>query len=375
MIALYILVAFFFWMSLYLYVPTLPTYAQTKTDSLTFVGVILAQQGLWQALVRLPLGIAADSLGRRKPFIITGIVLAGVGATVMAVSDSALGLLVGRAITGMAAGTWVPQVAAFSSLYPAQEAIQASAILTVSGSVGRGLSSSVTGSLNELGGYSLAFYGAIGIAGVALLFALPTRERVHPARRPSVGGIRRLITRRDVLLPSLLAAVSQYANWAATFGFLPILAKQMGGTDVTQSLLVTLHIGVIVLGNMVTAAISSRIRARYLVYFSFVLLSAGVAGAALAPTLPVLFLAQLGLGLAQGVGHPVLMGLSIRNVDDAERTTAMGLHQAVYGLGMFCGPWISGILADVLGIRPMFGLTAFVCLAVGLFLTRMLYED
>jgi MFS family permease len=70
-------------MSLYLYLPTLPTYTQTKTASLALVGAILAQYGLWQAIIRLPLGIAADWLGRRKLFIVVGISLSGVGAYVM----------------------------------------------------------------------------------------------------------------------------------------------------------------------------------------------------------------------------------------------------------------------------------------------------
>jgi predicted MFS family arabinose efflux permease len=43
----------------------------------------------------------------------------------------------------------------------------------------------------------------------------------------------------------------------------------------------------------------------------------------------------------------------------------MGLHQAVYGIGMFAGPFLSGALADWLGIQPMFGLTGFFCLALG----------
>ena len=78
------------------------------------------------------------------------------------------------------------------------------------------------------------------------------------------------------------------------------------------------------------------------------------------------------MGLSQGVAYPVLMGMSIQHVADGERTTAMGLHQAVYAIGMFSGPWLSGILADGVGIQPMFGVTAFVCLVVGLTATRWL---
>jgi len=185
-----------------------------------------------------------------------------------------------------------------------------------------------------------------------------------------VRGIGALITRRDVLLPALLSAVSQYAAWAVPFGFLPILAEQLGATDMVQSGLVSLHIGVVTLGGLVAAGISRRFGARNLVYVGFVVLSAGIAVAALAPALPFVFVAQFCSGLAMGVSYPVLMGLSIRYVADEERTTAMGLHQAVYAIGMFAGPWFSGILADTLGLRPMLGLTSLGCLALGMFLIR-----
>jgi predicted MFS family arabinose efflux permease len=46
----------------------------------------------------------------------------------------------------------------------------------------------------------------------------------------------------------------------------------------------------------------------------------------------------------------------------------------VYGVGMFAGPWLSGILADGIGIQPMFGVTAFACLALGVFVTRWRVE-
>jgi MFS family permease len=374
-ITLYAIAVFLYWIALYLYVPTLPTYVQSKSDNLALVGVVLSMYGLWQAIIRLPLGITADWLGRRKPFIVVGFALVGLGAWIMGVAEGVDGLIIGRAITGLAASTWVPLVVVFSSLFPPHEAVRASAMLTLVGSVGRVLATGVTGSLNELGGYSLAFFLAAGAAALAVLIVLPAREGRRPPQQPSVGAIGSLITRRDVLLPSLLNAVSQYGNWAATFGFLPILARQLGATDVTQSVLVSMHIGVFTLGNLMATAIVRRVGARRLVYLGFVLLSTGIGGAALAPSLPLIFVAQFCIGLAQGISYPVLMGLSIQQVADAERTTAMGLHQAVYAIGMFGGPWLSGRLADAMGIRPTFGVTAFVCLVLGLFVTHRLAAE
>jgi MFS family permease len=369
-IALYATAAFLYWASLYLYIPTLPTYVQSRSNSLALVGVVLSMYGLWQAIIRLPLGIAADWLGRRKPFIVGGLVLAGLGAWIMGNAEGTAGLAVGRAITGLAAGTWVPLIVIFSTLFPPDEAVRASTILTLVGSLGRLLATSVTGSLNELGGYSLAFYLAAAASVLAVLFVLPIREKPHRPQRPSVAGIGGLITRRDVLLPSLLTAITQYANYAVSFGFIPILARNLGATDITQSMLVSTHISVTMLGNLVATAIVGRIGARRLVYVSFVLLSAGIGTAALASSLPLLFVSQFCIGLSMGISYPVLMGMSIRYVRDAERTTAMGLFQSVYAIGMFGGPWVSGWLADAIGIRPMFGVTAFLCLTLGLLVNR-----
>jgi len=328
--------------------------------------------GLWQAIIRLPLGITADWLGQRKPFIVSGLVLAGLGAWIMGTADDVTGLAVGRAITGLAAGTWVPLVVIFSTLFPPQEAVRASTILTLVASVGRLLATSLTGALNQLGGYSLAFYLAVGASVLAVLFVFPIREKPHQPQRPSVAGIGGLIIRRDVLLPSLLTAVTQYANYAVSFGFIPILAKQLGATDITQSMLVSTHIGVTMLGNLAAATIVGRIGARRLVVLSFLLLATGIGVAALASSLLLLFLSQFCIGLSMGVSYPVLMGMSIRYVKDAERTTAMGLFQSVYAIGMFGGPWVSGWLAEALGIRPMFGVTAFFCLTLGLLANRQL---
>jgi predicted MFS family arabinose efflux permease len=76
-----------------------------------------------------------------------------------------------------------------------------------------------------------------------------------------------------------------------------------------------------------------------------------------------------------GVLYPLLMGMSIQQVADEQRTTAMGVHQSVYALGMFAGPWLSGILADRIGIQPMFMITAAGVLVLGWFGARFLHSS
>jgi len=81
--------------------------------------------------------------------------------------------------------------------------------------------------------------------------------------------------------------------------------------------------------------------------------------------LGLLALTRVGYGVGQGIIYPILMGLSIRAVPQSERASAMGIFQAVYALGMFGGPAISGVIADYLGLTVMFLVTGGLTLGMG----------
>ena len=124
--------------------------------------------------------------------------------------------------------------------------------------------------------------------------------------------------------------------------------------------------------SLLVTSLAKRVGNRFLIYVSFVVTATGIGIAALAYSLPVVFVAQMLMGIGFGIGYSVMMGMSIQHVEDKHRTTAMGLFQALYSIGMFTGPWISGILADAIGIRLMFGVTAALCLVPGVLLTGLL---
>ncbi len=367
-----ILSILFYWIGMYIYVPTLPTFIQTRLGTLAGVGLVLSMYGLLMGLLRLPVGIASDYVGRRKPFIVIGMVLVGLGAWIMGSSTDAGGLLLGRALTGVAATTWVPLVVLFSGMFRPEEAVRVTALLTFILNIGRVLATSLTGWLNGIGGYSLAFYAAAGAAGLGLLFILPVREKIRRASRLSAQQAIQLIRRPDVLLPAILSAINLYADYTVTFGFMPILAGHLGASDVVKSALVSSNLIMVAGGSLCAALLVRRIGTRMLLWTSICLLPFGMVLAGIAPSISWLFMSQLCFGFAAGTGYSVYMGLSIRYVDQKDRATAMGLHQAVYAAGMFAGPWASGLVGDAIGIRPMFISTAVVCLLPSTLLVRTL---
>lgn len=363
---LYGAVALLYWASLYTYVPTLPNYARTFTGDLALVGLIISMYGLWQALLRLPLGIMGDWAGRRKPFILLGLAFSAGGALLMGFAHNPAALLVGRSVTGLAAAAWVPLTVAFSALYPPEEAIRATTVLTLMSALARVTATGANGPLNAAGGYPLAFTVAAAIAGLALLLLLPAPEHRKSRSAPTLGGIFQLVTRSDVLAPALLNALIQYLIQGISFGFVPLMARELSASDQVISLMTVVHLALITPALMALTLLLKRFRPRTLVMVCFMILAAGAACAALADSVVWLFASQALTGIGYGTGYSILMGMSIERVDQAERTTAMGLHQSVYAIGMFAGPWLSGILADNLGIRPMFGWTAAGVLVFGM---------
>jgi predicted MFS family arabinose efflux permease len=258
--------------------------------------------------------------------------------------------------------TWVLQVVVYSAFFPPGQTVRAGAILTLFSSLAKLLGTSLTGFLNSLGGYALSFYVAGSSVALAVLVLLPLSDPVRVTATRSPGVALSLLRKKTVTIPSALAIVNQFINFSVTFGFLPILAGHLGADDILKSLLVATNIVALILGNLLVTTFAKKTNPVHLLVVSFALFTVGVAGTALAHGIGWLFPLQGLLGLAHGIGYPTTIGITIRDVGQSRRATAMGLHQTIYAVGMFTGPGLSGLLADAVGIRLTFVAIAAGCL-------------
>ena len=356
---------FLFWFSQYVFLPTLPEYLRSKAGSLAVVGAILAMYGLGMVVVRLPLGILIDALGRQKVFLFGGFLVSALGSLALGAGGTISSLYIGRSFTGLAQGIWVPLVVVFSGFFPPDQSVRATAIVTLVTAAARIMATALNGYLNEWGGPTLAFYVSCAAALLAAILVLPVPVNSRPAGAPKIRPLLRLFLRKTVMLPSILGAINQYVIFGVSLGFMPLAAVRLGAGDVALGYLAMVNLLFFLMGNLTTTSSSSRFRSEWLVLASYLLFAAALVVAALSNNILLLFVSQGFIGLAHGIGYPVLMGMTIRDVPAQSRTSAMGLHQSVYAAGIFIGPWASGALAEALGIRPMFGLTAALVLVFG----------
>ncbi|MBC7321337.1 MFS transporter [bacterium] len=355
---------FLFWFSLYVYTPILSPYAEALGSSLKMIGLIVGSYGFTQFLLRIPLGIWSDKIQRRKPFIILGFIFSVLSGFGLALSKSPLGLLIFRGLSGVSATTWVAFTTLFSSYFDPSKVISSLSLLNFFTQSGQLVATLLGGFIAQNIGWTAPFY----LAGIiALLGLLPTvfiKEEVsYDSNNLSLVELIKVGKIPLLLISSILAILVQYFSFVTTYGFLPVYATSIG---LSKS-----SLGILTFLSSVPAAVASllnsgtffaRFSKRYLLFFGFIFAMLSSLFVPFTKSFFLLSLLQCLGGISRGINYPVLMGLSILEVPLEKRATAMGFFQAIYGIGMFGGPFIGGLIGSSWGISSIFISTAILML-------------
>ncbi|MFC1937843.1 MFS transporter [Chloroflexota bacterium] len=364
---LFCLATFFFWASLYLFVPVLPVYAQTLGASLSMVGVVIASYALPQIITRIPMGVWFDTLDRRKPMVAAGIIIAALGALGLGLAPTTWFLALARAITGIGASCWVIFTVYFASYYPGERMGRAIGLINFVNSAAVVTATSCGGIAADVWGFSPIFFIAatLGIISLAALLAAkePERKQLQSVSL-SWKGFRQAATHPLLLTVSGMGIVNHYASYAGIFGFIPIYASDIGASKTELGLLTMITIASAGVASLFASHLAERHGSRFVVILGAALLGGALLAVPFLNKVYMLEMVQVFNGLGWGTLNTILMILAIRAVAPQQRATAMGVYQAIYAIGMMLGPLLSGFLADNLSLSLAFYLAAFLCVIV-----------
>ena len=358
---------FLFWVSLYVYVPILPVYTESLGANAAMVEAVVSAYAFAQLLLRIPIGVWADSLGKRKPFVVAGLLVAAVSALGLGFSPSPWFLFASRAATGVAAAAWVPTMVLYISYYSAQRLPRAmGVIMAVNGSAQ--LSAALAGGLiARAWGADATFFAAAGVGLLGVLVLAPVREPVSTLSQPRPRRqFLRVAATPVLLVASGIAILNQFVRFSTSFAFVPIYAAEVGASKAALGYVVATMFAFSILGSLAYVRIGQRLGYRHTIALGALMLMGAVAVTPLIHSVPLLAASQAASGFGAGLQAAALAALSLRGVAVSERATAMGVFQALYAVGMLTGPIISGFASDGLGIDSVFFLSAGVALASGL---------
>ena len=353
---------FFFWFSMYTYPSFFSAYVSDRLLAPeVMTGLIVGAYGFAQMILPIPLGIASDWSRRRKPFVMLGFcasLLACVGliATEALAARGQVGTfthvvaLLARGLSGVTAATWVSFSVLYSASYEADEIAPAVSRLMVpqygSQIVAMLLGAQLAQRVNETAAFALAAVAAL--AGLVLMRRVP--ERPPEGERLTLKSVAGVLSDRGLRVGTLLGTLFRLICWGTVLGFVPNWARDVAGLSVSQ-------LGYLSVMYLLPNTVMARLSGAHLApRFGFrKVLAAGFAIVGLACFLypratglwPLLGVQGI-FGLGMGLILPLTLAAAIRDIPDRRRGAAMGVYQAVYGVGMFIGPVAAGWIISAL---------------------------
>ncbi len=339
---------FLLWFSMYTYPSFLAAYAQEEMQAgAMLVGMITGSYGLTQMLLRIPLGLWSDLIRRRKPFLVAGIAAAVVASIGLMCAKSAYGLLIFRALSGVAASTWVMYSVMYSSCFEAGEIQHALGKLSFY-QYGSQVVAMLLGALlaDRIGkGAAFALAAAAGAAGV--MVTLTIRDVPQTGPRQTLRDFAGVLGDKRLLTGTLLSTVFHFVCWGTVLGFTVNWAKGVIGLTTAQlGFLSAAYLLPNTLVARVSGPIAEKTGRRAAMTGGFLLVAAASFLYGQTRAAWQLFAVQILFGCGMGLIVPMTMADAIANIPDERRGAAMGFYQSVYGLGMFLGPVAAGAVVE-----------------------------
>jgi MFS family permease len=339
-----------FWFSQYVFVPYFTPHLTGLGIASSAVGLITGMYGFSQLMLRIPLGIAADKLRNHRIFIglgFIGLVLAG---AVPLFSNSPAAFLASRFLAGASASTWVSFTVFFSSIYGGSGG-KAIGVIMAANNLGTMLSYVLGMVLFDRVGFNNLYRVSMVAAALGFLLLLTIRENAPtPSRNMTISAALHLLRDKNLMLHSMIAALLQLIIFATASSFTNNYAKELGASGMQIGFASVMLNGVAFIGSWwVSTNLRERISERVWFIVGFACLAASCFLVPYSTTMVGVYVAQ---GLS-GAGRSLLMALTMaassRNVPAELKSTAMGVYQSLYGIGMTLGPIVMGAFLDLSG--------------------------
>ncbi len=337
----------FFWASEYCHAPYFTPYLHSLQIGSTLVGIIISCYGFTQMLVRIPLGIFTDTTGAYKKIITVGLFCTTASSLGLFLTTNFVGILLFRMLAGVAASTWIATTVVYMAMFSEAESVRASARLNALNNGGKLLAFVLGGAAATLLNYRITLFMsfAVGLVGLVVMpfVSVPTIRRT-PLSLSRLGAV---FTDKRILIPSLLMAVQQMILHSTVFSFTSNLAESRGAAAWMLSLLSAVFTAVqIFSARIIGGKRFQSIDRHAAILFGFALQFVYLAVLALAPNAWVILAGQVVCAFGGAILASLLLAECVSHVSQGERSTVVGVYQAVYGLGMTIGPMLFGRWMD-----------------------------
>ncbi|MBD2124587.1 MFS transporter [Trichocoleus sp. FACHB-262] len=340
-------------------VPVIPFLVGQFNQDALMVGLLALSFYAAQFLATPALGSLSDRFGRR-PVLIISVLGTGISHFLFGFANSLWLLFAARLLDGITGGNISVAQAYIADASAPQDRTKNFGLIGAAFGVGFIMGPALGGWLSQISLQAPAFVaGGLSLITTAFgFFVLP--ESLPPARRVKgtitlkdlnplgqVGGALQRLGLRGLLL----------ANFAQNFAFSALQTNFVlftfirFGLGPAQNGSIFAYVGFVsgLMQGLITGQLARRFYERKLMAIGLAMMAFGYAGLALAPEIPMLYLALTFTAVGSGITNPTLTSLISKQVSSQEQGTVLGATQALASLALIVGPVWAGITFDKLG--------------------------
>ncbi len=314
------------------------------------VGLLISAYGLFNSLFQPLLGAASDHFGRRKPMILGGLLLMGIGTIGFVGARRFSDLLLLRMLQGVGVAATIPASLALMTAATRQEQRGgAMGIYTTMRMTGFAVGPLVGGVLVTRFGFETTFL--TGAAGIFLSLLLVATWVEEPPMRPARPGARFRVFDRSLITPGMLGVTSATFFMASAFMLMTTLENEFNQrlheTAVGFSVAFSAVMVARLLFQVPLGRLSDHVGRKPLILAGLVVMAPATALLGLAASTTELTL----LRVVQGLGSAGVAAPAFALAGDLAKAGGEGRQLSLvtmgFGLGMAIGPLLAGVLAVV----------------------------
>ena len=347
-----------FWFAQYIYVPNTAPYLLAQKVTADFVGIIVGVYGGVQMSLRFPMGILADWLGKHKLIIIVGCAFSGGASVVRLLESTGNGFLIANIMSGVASSLWVSFML-LSTKYITPDRMQTQiGYLFAANNFGIMLAFITSAVCFEGFGMDFLCLCSALSGALAMLLAMSLKEddpayaHLHEPpeskHRPLIADLVKVAKRKRIWFFAFLASIQQGVTMTTIMSFSNEAALRIGGSSYEMGLMTI----VFILFNVISSYYSgkppfTRISQGFLVSSALFLLAAYCFLSVMVTHIYLLIIIQVFLGWSFGFVFTIATSEAIVGVEHYRRSSAIGLFQALFAIGMTTIPIIAGRIIEL----------------------------
>jgi len=347
-----------------LFVTQLPSPIISLPDTVR-VGLLISTFGLVNALLQPFAGAWIDRIGRRKPFILLGLVLMGLATLGFLLASRYTDLLFLRLLQGLGVAITIPAALALMVGSSKKETRGGSmGLYTTSRMIGLGIGPLLGGALYDHFGFNAAFFAGAGFIVLALILV---QLWIHeePAPQSSSKPARFRIIDPSLLTAGIIGVSLATFVMAGSFSMMVALEDQFNERLNMTAFIFGIAFSALLLSRVFTQVplgrLSDRIGRKPLIIGGLLLMAPSTALLGYAATPIQLIIIRLVQGLASaGIAAPAFAIAGDMSQAGSEGRQ-MSFITMGFGLGIALGPLLAGVLA-VYSFTLPFVIGGLICL-------------